>query len=129
MNLIKYFWPESPPKPTEEEKAGAEAFKQILKYGEDIGGMYKDVTKRLDAIYKEKREIKEVCEKAITKQQGLKFKKGSLRRSNWNSIYIREYSDCNKSPLGVCVTLLEFGGDNPNKDDTQYCFYCNKGYD
>ena len=127
MNLFKRWLDNEPPVPTAEEKKKAETFKQILKYGEDIGGMYKDVSIRLDAIFKEKRQIQAICEKSIIKQQRLKFKESTLS-NNWNSIYIREYSDCKKSPIGTCVTMLEFGDNNPNINDTQHCFYCNKGF-
>ncbi|MCK5615414.1 hypothetical protein KAR91_76835 [Candidatus Pacearchaeota archaeon] len=126
MSLFKR-WIKDEPAPTAAEKAGAESFKQILKYGEDIGGMFKDVTARLDALFKEKREIREICEKAIIKQQKLKFKT-NLRSYNWNGIYIREYRDCKKSPIGCCVTMIEYGSNNPEKDKPQPCFYCKKEY-
>ena len=128
MNLIKYFWPDSPQEPTAEEKAGAESFKNILKYGIDIGGMYKEVNARQSAIYREKREIEEICEKAIMKQQGIVLKKTRHGVHNWNSIHIRSYRDCEQSPLGVCVTMNEFGSDNPNKEDPNPCFYCKKDH-
>jgi len=127
MSLFKR-WRKDEPMPTAEEKAAAESFKQILKYGDDIGGMYKDVIARLDAIYKEKRQIRDVCEKAIIKQQKIKFKKSSIINHNWNGIYVREYRDCKKSPIGCCVTMIEYGSDNPDKDKKQPCFYCTKEY-
>lgn len=127
MTIFKR-WAQNEPAPTAEELAGAESFKQILKYGEDIGGLYKDICARQDAIYKEKREIKKVAEKAIVKQRGLKFKR-AVMDGNWNDIYIRDYAgDCNTSPLGVCVTMIEYGSNNPNDDDKQYCFYCNREF-
>lgn len=127
MNPLKWFQKKKEvlPEPTEEEKVAAEAFKQILKYGEDIGGMWRDVTRRQDEIYKEKYKIKEICEAAIIKQQGIKLKKGVMRH-DWNSIYIREYKDCSESPLGCCVTMMEYGKDNPERDLPQHCFYCSK---
>lgn len=130
MSLIKR-WFQDEPAPTAEEKAAAESFKQILKYGTDIGGHYKDVSDRLDIIHKEKRMAKETAEKAIIKQRGIKIKPlrgGGRNYCNWNCIYIRDYSDCGESPLGVCVTMMEYGSDNPEKDEPQNCFYCEKKF-
>lgn len=128
MNPFKWFRREPElPEPTQEEKIAAESFRQILKYGEDIGSMWKDVTHRQHEIYREKSRIKEVCEAAIIKQQNIKLKKGVMRQ-NWNSLYIREYRDCSQSPLGCCVTMMEYGKDNPDKDKSQHCFYCNKAH-
>lgn len=115
--------------PTAREKTEAESFKQILKYGKDIGGMYKDVSARLDAIFKEKRKIEEMCKEAIIKQRKIKFKNLGIWNNNWNTLFLREYNNCKKSPLGICVTILEYGSNNPAKDDLQYCFYCNKEYE
>jgi len=127
MSLFKYF-SKNDPAPTAKEMAEAESFKQILKYGNDIGGLYKDVAKRYDTIQKEKREIIKACEKAIIKQRKIKLKKIRGPKFNWNTLYLREYTDCGKSPLGICVTMLEYGSSNPYKDDPQHCFYCHKEY-
>jgi len=131
MKIFKRWMPgaeEKLPEPTAQEKAEAESFKQILKYGEDIGGMWKDITARQDLVYKEKQIIKGTCEKAIIRQQGIKLKKYTHHRHDWNDIYIREYRDCGKSPLGCCVTMIEYGSDNPEKDYKQKCFYCSEKY-
>jgi len=127
MSLFKYF-SKNGPEPTDKEKEESESFKQILKYGNDIGGRYKDIAARYDAIEKEKRKIVKECEKAIVKQRKIKLKKIRGPRYNWNTIYLREYTDCGRSPLGICVTMLEYGSSNPFTDDPQNCFYCNKEY-
>jgi hypothetical protein len=122
----KRWFPDAPQEPTAEEKAASESFLQILKYGEDIGGMWKDICKRQNALYKEKCLIKEQCEKSIIRHQGIVLKGYSHLKHDWNDIYIREYVECEKSPIGCCVTMIEYGSDNPDRDEKQKCFYCNK---
>ena len=109
--------------PTPEQKARAEGFKNTLKYGSDIGSMYKDVHKRLGELSREAAEVNKICEKAIMKQQNIVLKDTT---GNWNSIFIRSWTECEPSPLGVCVTMNEFGFSNPDKNNPQNCFYCNK---
>lgn len=110
--------------PNAEEKAKAEAFKQALKYGSDIGGAYQDAKEKHHQSWKKLEEAKKAAENAMIKQLGLTFKN---HWNNANSIYIRDYSNrCTKSPVRYCVTILEFGHDNPSRDDPQNCFYCNK---
>ena len=124
MNLYKRFFGEQAlPEPTEEEKIKAEAFKQILKYGTDIGGAYKEACRMVSDACAIKNIAQEAAEKAIIKQRGIKFK-NDVRAGNWNGIYIRSYSDCRKSPVGHCVTMHEYGSGNPKRDDPQTCFYC-----
>ncbi len=111
--------------PSEKEKAEARAFKNALKYGTDFGKTYIDAKKRYDEAWEAKGVAKKAAEKAIAKYRGIKFKK---TWGNWSSIYVREHHNCKKSPLGVCVTMHEYGSKNPNKDDPQNCFYCNKEF-
>ena len=126
MNPFKWFSKEEElPEPTEQEKREAAAFKNILKYGEDIGGMWHDACEKSSEAYREKSRVKEIVEEKIRQQQGIKLK-DHWGRHDWNSIYIREHQRCKESPIGCCVTLMEYGRDNPKKDDPMLCFYCGK---
>lgn len=126
MILFKRWFTEpSLPEPTEQEKIKAKAFKHILKYGSDIGGAYKDASKQVSDACALKSIAQKAAEAAIIKQRGIKLK-SDLRSGDWNGIYIRSHSDCRKSPVGECVTMHEYGSNNPNRDDAQACFYCDK---
>lgn len=113
-------------RPTKKEKAAAKSFKNALKYGTDIGKMYNDARKNYHEAWEAKEEASKEAMRIIAKEREIKFKNTWL---NWNSLYIKEYSDhCKESPIGYCVTMHEFGSKNPDKDKPQNCFYCNKEY-
>ena len=108
------------------EKRKIEEFKQILIYGEDIHKLYTDIQEKSKKIFKEIKLAEDRIKDIICIQQKIKLKTDTP--GDWNSIYFRDYEDCNKSPIGVCVTMLEFGSANPLGNAPVNCFYCDKEY-
>lgn len=108
-------------------KEKAEVFKQILKYGDDIGKLYRDSQEKSRKVYKERQIVEDRIKDIIAKELKIKLKSQMLM-GDWNMIFINDYKECNKSPIERCVTLLEYGSKNPLKWTPAKCFYCNKEY-
>jgi len=117
MNLFKRFTSE--PVLTEQDLADALAFKNKLKYGEDISARYKAACDRSTEAYREK-EL--VCEKLA---EIYKFKKRKIY-NNWTSFNISIFKECSESPIGQCLYISYYGDESPEKDDPTYCVCCEK---
>ena len=115
MGMFKRFISE--PEPTEEELAGALAFKNKLKYGEDINSRYKDACDKSMEAYNEKELVKDKLGEIY------KFKKRETYQ-NWTSFNISMFKECAKSPIGHCLYISYFGDENPEKEDPTYCVCC-----
>jgi len=115
MSLFKRFT--SNPEPTKQDLAEALAFKNKLKYGEDISGRYKDARKKASEAYEEQDRVKDKLEEIYN------FKK---RRTmdNWTSFRISAFNECDKSPVGQCLYISYYGDKSPEKDDPIYCLCC-----
>ncbi len=122
MKLFKPFTSQK-----EKRKAEAETFKQILIYGDDIRKLYTDIQEKSKKIFKEIKLAEDRIKDIICIQQKIKLKTDTL--GDWNTIYFRDYENCNKSPIGVCVTMLEYGSANLSENDPTNCFYCDKEYE
>jgi hypothetical protein len=117
MNLFKRFV--SDPEPTEQDLADALAFKNKLKYGEDINARYKDACAKSTAAYKEKDAVKDNLAEIF------KFKKRKTYE-NWTSFNISLFAGCTKSPIEHCLYISYYGDQSPEKDDPTYCICCEK---
>lgn len=112
---------------TTEEKKKAEAFRQILKYGDNIYKMYKDSREESRRAYKNCKETEDKIKDVITKQLKIKLK-SQTATGDWNMIHINDFRKCDKSPIKVCITILEYGSKNPLRNVPTNCFYCHKEY-
>lgn len=115
MNLFKRFTSE--PEPTKKDLADALAFKNKLKYGEDINARYKDACAKSTEAYKEKELVKEKLAEIY------KFKKRTTYE-NWTSFNIAMFKDCSKSPIGTCLYISYYGKNSPEKGNPTYCVCC-----
>lgn len=121
MSLINIFRS----RPNAKEKAEAKAFKNTLKFGHDIGGPYEQAVREYDIASEELRRANKDAIAAITKERKIKTVD---RIGYWSEVRIRRYHDCDASPVGFCVTMYEFGTDNPKRSKKVNCFYCNMEY-
>lgn len=117
MNIFKRFISERAP--TTEERAEALAFKNKLKYGEDVNSMYQDARLSIHDGIKQQKHVKEKLEEIF------KFKKRTTR-DNWTSFRISTYNKCQESPIGDCLYISYYGDLSPEKDDPIYCMCCKK---
>jgi len=111
--------------PTAKERAEAKAFKNTLKYGHDIGGVYEQAVHKYDIAWKQLNQAKEIAIAAIIKQRKIKT---IDKWGWWSEVKIRRDYECDNSPVGFCVTMYEFGSDNPKRNEKVNCFYCNEEY-
>ena len=117
MSMFKRFV--SDPEPTEQDLADALAFKNKLKYGEDINAMYKAACDKSHEAYKEKEFV-------LKKLEGIyKFRKRKTY-NNWTSFNISIFKECSKSPIGQCLYISYYGDKSPEKDNPTYCICCGK---
>jgi len=117
MNLFKRFTSE--PELSKKELADALAFKNILKYGDDVNAMYEAACDKSHEAYEEKKLVSKKLEKIY------KFKKRKLY-NNWTSFNISLFKECSKSPIGHCLYVSYYGDKSPEKDDPTYCVACKK---
>lgn len=117
MSIFKRFT--SDPEPTEQEKADALAFKNKLKYGEDVAAMYKAACEKSTEAYNEKELVSKKLEKIFN------FKKRKTY-DNWTSFNISMFKECKKSPIGKCLYISYYGDKSPEKDDPTTCICCKK---
>lgn len=117
MNLFKRFISE--PAPTEQELAEALAFKNKLKYGEDIAAKYNESRRLYDAHTILEKEVRDKLKEIF------KYKDRKITH-NWTSFNISNYKDCHKSPIKRCIYISYFGDNSPEKEDKQFCICCDK---
>lgn len=111
--------------PTAEEKAEAKAFKNTLKFGHDIGSVYEQAVHKHDIAWEQLKQANKTAIAAIIKQRKIKT---INKIGYWSEVKIRRHYECDNSPVGFCVTMYEFGTDNPKRNKKVNCFYCNKEY-
>lgn len=115
MNLFKRFVSE--PELTKQDLADALAFKNKLKYGEDINARYENACEKSSEAYNEKELIKDKLAEIY------KFKKRTTN-NNWTSFNISMFKHCSKSPINRCLYISYYGDSSPEKDDSTYCVCC-----
>jgi len=117
MNIFKRFTSER--EPTDAEKADALAFKNKLKYGEDIKGRWDAACQKSSEAYTEKELVAKKLEEMFN------FKKRKTY-DNWTSFNVSIFNKCPKSPIKQCLYISYYGDKNPQKDDPTICICCDK---
>jgi len=117
MSIFKRF--ASEPEPTKQELADALAFKNILKYGDNVNAKYKESRK----LYQESRDLEADVQRVLEK--AFRYETRDVM-DNWTSFKIATYKDCTKSPIGQCLYISYFGNENPQRDDKPCCLCCDE---
>ena len=117
MNIFKRFKSNSPMKTKTAEEVLT--FKNKLKYGEDILGMYKESRKLIHQGIDQENYVKEKLEEIF------KYEKRKIY-DNWTSFRISTFDECKKSPIKQCLYISYYGNLNPEKNDPIYCMCCEK---
>lgn len=112
MSIFKKFIPEP-------SKADTESFKMRLKYGDDPRLLYKKAIEHR-AIHAElTQQTTEILLKYYNVQE-------SNEMYNWSRLDIHQFRVCDHTPVGHCVSMFEYGQNNPERGEPALCFGCGK---